>query len=140
MATAAELMEQMGTARNALKDAIAGAAERWEAVIEGEEWTARHAAEHVIGAERSFAGMMAPGVGQEAPSSVELSLASAADAAAAFETNEADCGAIIEAVSDANLSAEAPMPDEAPFPKSVEGVMQLSIYHYNDHAAQISKT
>ncbi len=139
MATAAELMEQMGTARNALKEAITGAADRWETVAEGEEWTPRQAAEHVIGAERSFAGMMAPGVGQEAPSSVDLSLASAADAAAAFTTNENDCGAIVAAVSDANLSAEAPMPDGAPFDKSVEGVMQLSIYHYNDHAGQISK-
>jgi len=139
MATAAELMQQMGEARAALQAAIAGAADRWETVAEGEEWTPRHIAEHAIGAERSFAGMMAPGVGQATPSSVDLSLASAADAAAAFTTNENDCGSIIEALSDENLSADAPMPDGAPFDKSVEGVMNLSIYHYKDHAGQVGK-
>ncbi len=140
MATAADLKQQMGEARAALQAAITGAADRWETVAEGEEWTPRHIAEHAIGAERAFAGMMAPGVGQEAPAPQELSLDSAADAAAAFDANSEACRAIFEAVTEANISAEAPMPDGAPFAKSVEGVLTLAAWHYNDHTGQISKT
>ena len=140
MATAAELVQAAGEGRTALKTAVAAASERWETVAEGEEWTPRHIAEHAIGAERSFAGMMATSVGQAAPESQELSLDSAADAAAAFDANSEACRAIFEAVTDENISAEAPMPDGAPFAKSVEGVLNLAAWHYNDHCGQISKT
>ena len=84
--------------------------------------------------------MMASGVGLEAPAPQELSLDSAAEAAAAFDANAEACRAIFEAVTDENISAEAPMPDGAPFDKSVEGVLTLAAWHYNDHCGQISKT
>ncbi len=140
MATAAELVQAAGEGRIALKAAVAAAADRWESVAEGEEWTPRQVAEHVIGAERAVASMMAAAVGQEAPPPRELSLASASDATAAFDANSEACRAVFEAITDENLSAAAPLPDGAPFAKSVEGALTLVAWHYSDHTGQISKT
>jgi uncharacterized damage-inducible protein DinB len=140
MASAQEIIEGIRANRQTFRDAIAASADRWENVAEGEEWSPRQVAEHAIGAERSFAGMMAAAVGQEAPAKVELSLAGAAEADTAMDASREACIACIEPVTDENLSAEAPMPDGAPFPKSVEGVLQLVDYHLQDHAGQISKS
>ena len=140
MASAQEIMDSIRANRQTFRDAIVAAADRWESVAEGEEWTPRQVAEHAIGAERSFAGMMAAAVGQDAPGKVELSLASAAEADAAMDASSEACIASIEAVNDENLSAEAPMPNGLPFPKSVEGVLQLVDWHLQDHTGQISKS
>ena len=139
MPTAAELIQTATEGRTAFKAAVAAAADRWETVSEGEEWTPRKIAEHAIGAERSFAGMMAEGVGQSAPTPEELSLASAEEAAAAFDASGEAVRAVVEAVSEENIGAAAPMPDEAPFDKTVGGVMTLVSWHYQDHTGQISK-
>ncbi len=141
MATAAELIQTAGEAREAFKAAVATAADRWETASEGEdaEWTPRHIAEHAIGAERAFAGRMAESVGQSAPKPEALSLASAAEAATAFDASSEACRAVFEAVSDDNIGAAAQMPEEAPFDATVAGVLNLAIWHYQDHTGQISK-
>ncbi|MCZ6544503.1 MAG: DinB family protein [Chloroflexi bacterium] len=141
MATAAELIQTAGEAREAFKAAVATAADRWETASEGEdaEWTPRHIAEHAIGAERRFAGMMAEGVGQSAPTPEELSLASAEEAAAAFDASSEAVGAVVQAVSEENIGAAASMPEGAPFDKTVAGVLNLVTWHYQDHTGQISK-
>ena len=140
MASAQALLNEIRANRQVFRDAIAAASDRWERAVEGEEWSPRQVAEHAIGAERAFVGMLAGAVGAEAPLRVELSLASAAEAEAALDSSREACRACVEAISDENLSAEAPMPERAPFPKSVEGVLQLANYHLKDHTGQILKT
>jgi hypothetical protein len=141
MPSADDYRAQVTAARTALRDAISGAGSRWETAPSGGEgedaWSPRQVAEHAIGSERYFAGKVAGSMEGKAPERIEFSFASNADALAALDSSVADCDKVFRYVEDRDLAKAAPMPDGAPFPKSIEGFLQLNAYHLNDHAKQI---
>lgn len=140
MPSADEYRAQVAAARDALRNAITGAGDRWEASPggEGEEsWAPRKVAEHVIGSERAFAGMIATAMEGKSPERKQYSFESNQEALSALDETCADCDKVIRYVEDRDLVKTAPMPDGLPFPKTIEGVVQLSVYHLNDHASQI---
>lgn len=136
-----EYRAQITSGREALKSAIKNAGDRWEVAPaggEGEEsWAPRKVAEHVIGSERYFAGAIAGAMEGKAPERKEYSFESNADALAALEESCVDCDKVFRYIEDRDMAKAAPMPDGIPFPKTIEGFLQLNAYHLNDHAKQI---
>ncbi len=93
-------------------------------------------AEHAIGAERSFAGMIAALTDAEAPERQELSLATVEEAIAALESAINAANAVLLGLSDDDLAIEARAIGN--FPPSVEGILQLVAHHLDDHSKQIA--
>jgi hypothetical protein len=141
MPSADEYRAQIAASREALRNAIQGAGDRWEVAPRGgdgeESWAPRRVAEHVIGSERRFAAVIAASMEGRAPESKEFAFATNADALAAFDANCTDCDKVFRYIEDRDLTKAAPMPDGAPFPKNIEGFLQLDVAHLNDHAQQI---
>ena len=137
MASADELRNEITANRAALKDAISAASGRWE-TGDDDNWSPRKIAEHAIGSEAAFAGMVAGVMQGKAPDRAELSLTSAADAGAAVDAAAEVTDKVLRYVEDRDLAKDAPMPDGVPFPKNIEGVLQLAAYHLKDHATQIA--
>ena len=133
MATAEEIRGQIDEARGALRGAIEAAdAGSWEQGPGGEEWSARQAAEHVIGAERSFAARVAEAMMGKAPERPELALSSPQEALTALEEAVADTNKVIRYVEDRDL------PKKAGEKASIQATLELMATHAADHAAQIS--
>lgn len=139
MATANELREALAGARTAMRQAIEGAADRWEKAPEGdEEWSPRAVAEHAIPAEIMFAGAVcaACGYGDKAPAN-PLSgggFASAADAAAGLDAVSEATNAVLQHVQDDELSKSG----EAMGGADVARLLRINIWHMQDHGAQIN--
>jgi uncharacterized damage-inducible protein DinB len=133
VATADEIRGQIDEARAALREAIEAAdASSWEQATGDEEWSARQAAEHVIGAERRFAGRVADAMLGKAPERPELVLASPQAALAALEAAVTDSNRVIRYVEDRDLQKTA---GEA---SSIQATLELMGTHATEHAAQIS--
>ena len=137
MASADELREAIRGALSPLRSAIEGASEDWERLPDagddsGEEsWSARQAAEHVIGADYAFARAVDGVLGRDPVERPELTLPSAADALAALEASSAALDASVAALTDAQLEAETR------FGRTVGWVLDLAGAHRLEHAAQI---
>ena len=136
MASADELRQTITTNRQKLRDAIDGAADKWETGDE-ENWSPRKVAEHSIGAEISFAGMVAGAMQSKVPEGGDSSFASASEARAALDAVAEACDKVHRYVEDRDLAKAAPLPDGTPFEKNIEGVLQLTAYHLDNHAGQI---
>ncbi len=158
MLTAEEFRAAITEHRIALGDAIAAVAARWEEPVlppeapevnpraSGDAWSPRQAAEHAIGAQRFFAGLIAEAVGREGPAPARLSLASADEALRALDEAAESSDEVLRFVEDAGLPKAAGLRDmqidylrsrgvEAS--KTVEGVLHLFAAHLEDHAQQI---
>lgn len=136
MATADELRTKIEANRQALKEAIEAASAKWEQVA-GEEWSPRKIAEHAIGAERAFAGMVARAMQGNPPERKELALSSSSDALAALDSAAADFTKVVRYVEDRDLAKTAEV--GGPYANSIEGALQLSGDHLADHAQHIRK-
>ncbi len=141
MATADELRVSIEQRQQELRAAIESVTDRWEVEPAPDEWTARQTAEHTIGMQRMYAGMLTAAVGGDAPEGREITLASAQDALRELESAIADCSPGLQAVSDTDLAKTAELRGEVPspdIPKTVEGVLWLTAFHVDDHAKQIA--
>lgn len=140
MASADECRATIDANRDALRNALMGAGGSWDqSPSESDdeaEWSPRQVAEHAIAAERSFASMVAAVTSAEAPERQELSLATVEEAIAAFEAAINDANAVLLGLTDDDLAIEARAVGS--FPPTVEGVLQLTAYHLEDHAQQIA--
>lgn len=139
MATANELRDALAGARAAMRQALDGAADRWEKAPEGdEEWSPRKVAEHAIPAEIMFAGAVcaACGYADQAPANPLASgeFASAADAVAALDAVSAATDAVLKHVQDEELSKAG----EAMGGADVARLLRINIWHMQDHGAQIN--
>ncbi len=133
MATADEIRAQIGEGHAALRSALEGAdAGSWESSPGEDEWSARQAAEHVIGVERMFAGRVADGMMGKAPENIELALASPSEAVAAFDQAIADVDRVLRYVEDRDLTKMAGEDH------TIQAVMEIVASHAIDHAGQIS--
>jgi len=143
MSSANEHRSNVVAAREALRTAITAAAGKWEVSPAGDgesSWAPRRVAEHVIGSERVFAGMISQAMEGKAPERKQYEFASTAAALTALDETCADCDKVLRYIEDRDLAKAAPMPDGVPFPKTIEGVLQLSTYHLGDHANQIASS
>lgn len=138
MASADELRQAIATNRQALRAAIEATAGKWE-VGDEDNWGPRRVAEHCIGAEFTFAGMVAKAIQSKAPDSSELSFASSAEATSGLDAAAAASDNVFSYIEDHDLVKAAPMPDGVPFGKNIEGVLNLAAWHLNDHAGQLGK-
>lgn len=140
MASADECRATIDANRDALRDALMGAGASWDQAPsesdDEEQWSARQVAEHVIGAERSFAGMIAAVTNVEAPERQDHSFATVEEAIAELEAAINDANKVLLGLSDDDLAIEARA--IANFPPSVEGLLQLTAYHLEDHSRQIA--
>jgi DinB family protein len=133
VATADEIRGQIEDGRAALRAALEGAdAGSWEQGPGGDEWSARQAAEHTIGSERSYAGRVADAMLGKAPESVELALASPQEALVALESMVEDVNRVIRYVEDRDL------PKTAGETSTIQATMEQMASHAAEHAAQIS--
>jgi hypothetical protein len=94
----------------------------------------------VLGAERVFAGMVAKAMEGKSPERREYAFADNNAALAALDETCADCDKVFRYIEERDLAKAAPMPDGLPFPKTIEGVLQLSVHHLGDHANQIASS
>ncbi len=140
MVGADELRQAIRGALPPLRVAIEGAGADWErapAPSDGsresgeEDWSARQAAEHVIGAEYAFARAIDGALGRESLERPEIELPSAAEALAALEASSAALDAAVATLSDEQLKVETR------FGRTVEWVAELAASHRSEHAAQI---
>ncbi len=141
MATTDELRASIEEKRQALREAISSASERWEVVPGEDGWTPRATAEHAVGMEYMYAGMLADALMGQAPERPELSLANAPEALSAFEQAVQDCSHGLQRVVDQDLGRKAELRGDVPsddIPKTVEGVLWLTAFHLDDHGKQIA--
>ncbi|HJN93210.1 MAG TPA: DinB family protein [Dehalococcoidia bacterium] len=138
MATPDEVRAAIKVGREALVDAITGAADNWEKAPQegdGEDaWSARQVAEHVIPAEVFFAGAVCKAcgyAGPESPISGKPQFATAAEAQAALEQVVAAADSKIKYVSEEDLSHTHETMG------SVESLMRMTAWHLLDHAMQM---
>jgi hypothetical protein len=142
MASADEHRATIDVSRDALRDALIGAATNWEDAPgdadsdDEEDWSPRQVAEHAIRAERGFAGMIATALQREGPGWDELSLATAEEALAALGAAIIDANKVLSGLTDEDLNVEARQ--IADYPPTVEGIVQLASGHLDDHAKQIA--
>ena len=137
MASASELRRGIDGARAALRVAVSDAAARWETSPGRDEWSPRQTAEHAIGAEPAYAGIIARSLGLDVPARQDLSLADASEALRALRAAAAACALVLDAITDEQLGTAASLGESVPFPKTVAGVLQLAASHLDDHAQQI---
>lgn len=139
MATADEIRTDIAAAREELKSALSEAGANWERAPgsgEGEAaWSAREAAQHVVGAEFFFAGAVCKACGYPGPERPyegnQPELLDAAAAAAMFDDAVAAADAKIKHVTDSDLAK--PRNDD----QTVEDFMAFWPLHLRDHAEQI---
>lgn len=137
MPTADEYRATLEANVTALRAAIEGAADRWEQAPDGdEEWSPRAVAEHAIGSEYWFAGMVATAMQGRPPDRPELSLESSEAALTALETAREVADKAYCYVEDRDLEKPAELNIGA-FPNTIEGVLQITAWHRDDHAKQI---
>ena len=140
MASADECRATIDAKRDALREALIGAGASWDQPPsesdDEEQWSPRQVAEHAIGGERSFAGMIAAVTDVEAPERQELSLATVEEAIAALDAAIKDANTVLLGLSDDDLAIEARAIGN--FPPSVEGILQLAAHHLDDHSKQIA--
>ena len=139
MPTPDEIRAELAAARNELAAALSAApADTWERKPESGEgedaWSAREAAQHVVGAELYYANSVCEACGYDGPESPfegGLELASPADAGAALTQAAAAADSKIQYVSASDLEKQhermGPLPD----------VFESWSGHLRDHAAQI---
>ncbi len=130
MASADELKREIEAAHGELRRAIEGAGATWEQSPEGEEWSPRQIAEHVVGSALYFTSMVDEILGQPAQQRRQFSFASADEALAGLSEAE-DASAVYGRVQDADL--EKP----APYMENVAGAMGEAGSHAREHAQQI---
>ena len=136
MASVEDLRTRISSGQVALREAIAGAGAVWESApddgSEGEEsWSPRQVAEHVIGAEVSFAGAIAGVIDQSGPERAELSLASTDEALDAMDTAITATTQVYAALTDDDLPKEVGS-------GTVESLLGIHAGHELDHAQQIA--
>ena len=139
MPTPDEVRADLSAARSELASALsASAAATWERKPESGEgedaWSAREAAQHVVGAELYYAGAVCEACGYDGPESPfadGLELATPEQASAALEQAAAAADSKIQYVSESDLAKShegmGPLPD----------VFESWSGHLRDHAAQI---
>lgn len=139
MATPVELRAAIAEARTALREAIGVAGANWErqpAGGEGEEaWSARQAAEHVIGTEHFFASAICEACGYDGPESPfgesGPTLLTPAEAQAALAQAIEATDAKIQHVTQGDLAHKHERMG------SVAELMAFTAGHIRDHASQI---
>lgn len=137
MPTADEYRATLEANVTALRAAIEGAADRWEQAPDGDEaWSPRAVAEHAIGSEYWFAGMVATAMQGRPPDRPELSLESSEAALTALETAREVADKAYRYVEDRDLEKPAELNIGA-FPNTIEGVLQITAWHRDDHARQL---
>ncbi len=137
MATADEYRAGLEADLATLRSAIEGAGDKWEQAPEGEdEWSPRAAAEHVVGAEYYFAGLVASAMQGKAPDRPELSLPSNAEALSALQAASETADKAYRYVEDRDLEKPAELTADG-YPSTIEGVIQLTSQHRAAHAEQI---
>ncbi len=159
MATVEELRAAIEEGRRALAGAIEAATDRWEAALlepeseamsrgatPGEPWSPRQAAEHAIGSEYFYTGMLADALQGERAPAAPLSLESADEALRALDQAARSSDAALSPVATRDLPKAAPVRDGqidymqmrgVSASKTVEGLLQLFAFHLQDHAQQI---
>ena len=138
MPSAHELRVEITAGREALRNAIEGAAAQWDRSPEGDEWSPRKTAEHALSAELHFASEVATATGQAPIEREEFELDSPTDTIEALARVAAATTAVYARVADGDLEAAMPfMENSSRFSGDVAGAMGLAAYHYNDHARQI---
>ena len=145
MATPDELRAEIAAARNTLRTALQGASQdTWEqqpatdsagASSEGEDaWSARQAAEHVIGAEIHFTNLVCKACGYPGPDSPfaggKPSFDSVDEARSALDDAIAAADSKIKYITDTDLAIER---DEG----TVETLVAFWPQHTREHAEQI---
>ena len=141
MANLEELRTSIEQKRQAMREAISSASDRWEVAPGADEWTPRATAEHAVGMEYMYAGMLADALMGQVPERPELSLANAPEALTAFEQAVQDCTPGLQRVMDQDLPRKAELRGDVPsddIPKTVEGVLWLTAFHLDDHGKQIA--
>jgi hypothetical protein len=159
MATLAELIADLASARDQMRAAVEGAAAIWEDAVlppEGEEvnpgasgdaWTPQHTARHAIGAAAFFTSFAATGIGIEFEY-VRPEIETPEDAARAVDKVFTDVDSVIARASDDSLTLEAPVGDGqimyaatkgVEVKKNVEGALRMVALHTADHAEQIAR-
>lgn len=139
MPTPDEVRSDLGAARTELAAALsASAADTWERKPESGEgedaWSAREAAQHVIGAELYYAGAVCEACGYDGPESPfagGLELATPAQASAALEQASTAVDSKIQHVSESDLAKSHERMGALP------EVFESWSGHLRDHAAQI---
>jgi hypothetical protein len=136
MATPDELRASIAESREALRAALEAAkAGEWEKKPESGEgedaWSAREVAQHVIPAEAFFATQICVACGYPGVEFTNRSYESAADALAALDEVIEVTNKKIKYVSDTDLEKTHERFG------SVETMMNITIGHLKDHAAQI---
>ncbi len=139
MATADEYRSGLETKRAALHAAIEAAGDGWEQAPEGdEEWSPRAVAEHVVGSEYYFAGLVAAAMQGKAPDRPsELSFDSNKDALSALDEASEAADKTFRYVEDRDLEKAAELDGGDRFASTIEGVLQLATWHRDDHTKQI---
>ena len=139
MPTPDEIRAELAAARDELAAALSAApADTWERKPESGEgedaWSAREAAQHVVGAELYYANSVCEACGYDGPESPfadGLELASPADAGAALVQAAAAADSKIQYISASDLEKQhermGPLPE----------VFESWSGHLRDHAAQI---
>jgi hypothetical protein len=137
MPTADEYRATMETNGTALRAAIEDAADRWEQVPDGdEEWSPRAVAEHAVGSEYWFSGIVASAMQGKPTDRPELSFPTSAEALAALDAAKEAADKAYRYVEDRDLEKPAELNIGA-FPNTIEGVLQITAWHRDDHAKQI---
>lgn len=131
------LVERLRRARSGLREAIELAAASWERARrprpgEGEVWTPRQVAEHVIEADTGYAGIVARTIEVAAPERVTPVLPSAAAALGACEQTGARFDAVLAALVAEQLILETELGVE------VGDVLRGAAAHLREHARQLA--
>ena len=136
MAKADDLRATIEANRKALREAIEEAGAKWEQAA-GDDWAPRKIAEHAIGAERYFAGVIATAMQGNPPERQPMELGSSAAAIEAMTAAEADFNRVARYVEDRDLVKAATVTGD--YPQTVEGALKLSADHLADHAQQLKQ-
>jgi hypothetical protein len=158
MATVDELRAAIEAGRGVLAEAIESAAAPWEESLlapepamsrgatPGEPWSLRQVAEHAIGSEYYYTGMLADALQREPAAATALSLESAGEALRALDQAAQSSDAALSSVTKRDLPKPASVRDGqidymrmrgVSASKTVEGLLQLFACHLEDHAQQI---
>ena len=130
MASAKEMRDAVTKNREALKAAIEGAAGKWETAPGGDAWSPRQNAEHAIGADLGDGQKAAAILGGNPPAAIEISFATAADAAAALAKVGSEVDKRFSWAEDRDLSKTGAG-------TTLEAVINHAITHLAEHAANI---
>ena len=130
MATVRDMRAAITANRAALREAIEGAADTWEASPGGEEWSPRQVVEHVLETELRFATRAAAILGGNPPRSEQFSFPSAEAAVDALRR----CGA--EYDTRYSWAEDRDLPKELDG-RTLERTMAVAASHLLEHADQV---